>query len=187
MKESLHITNKMRSPSVHVNSPYAPRSGRSPQRSPSTQRSVEYDDEDEGPSDTCQFCGLYDPNFTDDTLDYHFWQDCPMLSDCEACGQVIEIPCYNEHLLTECEKRDRFQACQRCDEPQPKETLPAHEAAGTCLVAKPSDKYNRCPLCHADFPPGEDGWREHLLVPPGCPANKRKIPNTLIEQMGAGQ
>ena len=54
--------------------------------------SGDFDDDDEGPSDTCQFCGLHDANFTDDTLDYHFWQDCPMLTDCKYCGQVNERP-----------------------------------------------------------------------------------------------
>lgn len=37
---------------------------------------------------TCQFCGKYDPSFTDEKLDMHYWQNCPMLMSCEECGQV---------------------------------------------------------------------------------------------------
>jgi len=139
---------------------------------------TEDDDEEglDGPSDTCQFCGLYDANFTDDTLDYHFWQDCPMLTDCKHCGQVIEIPCLTDHLLEECEKKDDFRACPRCDEAIHIDTYQSHVTAEKCNVGKPPERYNRCPLCHDDIPPGEEGWQEHLLSPPGCPANKRRLP-----------
>lgn len=37
---------------------------------------------------TCQFCGKYDPSFTDEKLDMHYWQNCPLLMSCEECGQV---------------------------------------------------------------------------------------------------
>lgn len=37
---------------------------------------------------TCQFCGKYDPSFTDEKLDMHYWQNCPMLQSCHECGQV---------------------------------------------------------------------------------------------------
>ena len=37
---------------------------------------------------TCQFCGKFDPNFTEDALDLHYFQDCPMLMRCKECGQV---------------------------------------------------------------------------------------------------
>lgn len=39
---------------------------------------------------TCQFCGKYDPSFTDEKLDMHYWQNCPMLQSCHECGQVRE-------------------------------------------------------------------------------------------------
>jgi len=180
MKESLSNMAKLRSPSV----------ARSPGLGPNSSR-VDGDNEgelsgefdDEGPSDTCQFCGLYDPQFTDDTLDYHFWQDCPMLCSCKHCGQVIEIPCLSEHMLLECEHKERFRQCPRCDEAIEVEQFQAHVAAANCIVAKPPEKYNRCPLCHTDIPPGDEGWQEHLLFPPGCPANARRVPKNLIAQM----
>ena len=51
----------------------------------------------------CQFCGKYDPGFTDEKLDMHYWQACPMLMGCAECGQVIEISALPEHLLDECQ------------------------------------------------------------------------------------
>jgi centrosomal protein CEP104 len=36
---------------------------------------------------TCQFCGRYDPNFTEDMLDMHYWKECPCLMSCTFCGQ----------------------------------------------------------------------------------------------------
>eukprot|EP00658_Telonema_sp_P-2_P006842 TRINITY_DN1257_c0_g1_i6.p1 TRINITY_DN1257_c0_g1~~TRINITY_DN1257_c0_g1_i6.p1 ORF type:complete len:862 (+),score=234.41 TRINITY_DN1257_c0_g1_i6:286-2871(+) len=136
---------------------------------------VQEDDEDEFdddfPSDMCQFCGLQDPNFTEDTLDYHFWQDCPMLCSCPECQQVIEIMCLSEHLLSECEARDNYTECTSCQEPLKKSDEPGHK----CGTPTPQVHQNRCPLCHANFTGGEDGWREHLLVPPGCSANSRAL------------
>lgn len=46
------------------------------------------EDVDDVVSCTCQFCGKYDPSFTDETLDMHYWQNCPMLMSCSECGQV---------------------------------------------------------------------------------------------------
>ena len=53
----------------------------------------------------CQFCGKYDASFTDEKLDMHYWQSCPMLMGCAECGQVIEISALPEHLLDECQVR----------------------------------------------------------------------------------
>jgi hypothetical protein len=56
----------------------------------------------------CQFCGKYDAAFTDEKLDMHYWQSCPMLMGCAECGQVIEISALPEHLLDECQVRVRY-------------------------------------------------------------------------------
>ncbi len=50
----------------------------------------EQEGEEEGDdvTHTCQFCGKYDPSFTDEKLDMHYWQTCPMLQSCHECGQV---------------------------------------------------------------------------------------------------
>jgi hypothetical protein len=56
----------------------------------------------------CQFCGKYDAAFTDEKLDMHYWQSCPMLMGCAECGQVIEISALPEHLLDECQVRNCY-------------------------------------------------------------------------------
>ena len=48
---------------------------------------------------------------------------------------------------------------------------PSHVSDRKCLVAK-GDRFNRCPLCHDDIPPGEEGWRTHLMGGL-CPGNDR--------------
>lgn len=51
------------------------------------------EEEDDDVTHTCQFCGKYDPSFTDEKLDMHYWQNCPMLISCEECGQVRSREC----------------------------------------------------------------------------------------------
>ncbi|CAJ1357343.1 unnamed protein product [Effrenium voratum] len=49
----------------------------------------------------CQFCGREDPSFTLPALDVHYWRECPMLSACKHCEQVIEISRLHWHLSEE--------------------------------------------------------------------------------------
>jgi centrosomal protein CEP104 len=64
------------------------------------------EDEEDGPTDTCQFCGAVDERFlTGEAMDLHFFQDCPMLCSCGECGQIVEIASLTEHRLVECEVR----------------------------------------------------------------------------------
>ena len=134
-----------------------------------------YDDEeyDEIPDKTCQFCLMYDETFTDPVLDMHWWQDCPMLTRCASCEQVIEISCLNDHLLHECDKSYQHKECPRCHEAIKASVFDKHVKRNKCLPARSLDIANRCPLCHQDIPPGEDGWRTHLLKGRGCPKNLR--------------
>ena len=41
-----------------------------------------------------------------------------------------------------------------------------------CIPAKLLTIANRCPLCHQDIQPGENGWKKHLIKD-GCPNNDR--------------
>jgi len=130
------------------------------------------------PTDRCNFCGHQDPKFEEDekNLDLHFWQQCPMLAECRLCEQVIDIPSLWDHLLTECESAGNQTACPNCHAPFEEAEIEDHLATvPPCTKALPPDQANRCPLCSNDIPPGEDGWNEHLLIPPGCPENKRKL------------
>ncbi|KAF4716847.1 hypothetical protein FOZ63_012109 [Perkinsus olseni] len=53
----------------------------------------------------CQFCGYSDPEFANqsDLLDLHYWRDCPSLTQCYGCGQVVELAGLAEHRAVECE------------------------------------------------------------------------------------
>ncbi|CAE8587429.1 unnamed protein product, partial [Polarella glacialis] len=102
---------------------------------------------------TCQFCKREDPSFTPAALDVHYWRECPMLSACTLCEQVIEISRMHSHLVEECEAGEQAAALARRLRP------------------------GQCPLCNAGLSSGQSAddrsWHEHLLVM-GCPANVRR-------------
>ena len=64
--------------------------------------------EDDEEETECQFCGWpFPPNLTEPDLDMHYWQDCPMLTQCPACQQVRWRAC-GSHLpvlVQECNRR----------------------------------------------------------------------------------
>lgn len=119
----------------------------------------------------CVFCNK--AGFaSEDELDLHMWKDCPVLSACPHCNQVIEVSKLNDHLLRECEHRGNHRACPRCHEAIAVALWDKHVKRNACLVHKPESDANRCPLCHNDVYPGENGWRVHLLRDL-CPNNSR--------------
>ncbi|NXI83559.1 CE104 protein, partial [Rhipidura dahli] len=122
----------------------------------------------------CIFCGERNKSFTEEGLDLHYWKHCPMLTRCEHCKQMLEIASLTEHLLTDCDKRDSFGKCPRCREAVPRDELPRHTKSRICNPAKPENMANRCPLCHENFPPGEEAWRSHLMDRDGCKMNQRR-------------
>ncbi|KAM4570764.1 centrosomal protein of 104 kDa [Fundulus diaphanus] len=130
------------------------------------QQSIEYLD------NMCIFCGKKDESFTEDGLDLHYWKQCLMLQRCDECRQVVEIASLTEHLLQECENRSRFSQCPRCSEAVPTEDLTGHVQGSKCN-RKGSDS-NHCPLCHNNFPPGEEAWKAHLMGREGCKLNARR-------------
>ncbi|NWS00995.1 CE104 protein, partial [Motacilla alba] len=123
----------------------------------------------------CIFCGERNESFTEEGLDLHYWKHCPMLTRCEHCKQMLEICSLTEHLLTDCDKRDSFGRCPRCREAVPRDELARHIKSRICNPAKPEDVANHCPLCHENFPPGEEAWRSHLMSRDGCKMNQRRI------------
>uniref|UniRef100_S4R4X6 Centrosomal protein of 104 kDa n=1 Tax=Petromyzon marinus TaxID=7757 RepID=S4R4X6_PETMA len=125
-------------------------------------------------SSICVFCGERSDSFTDEGLDVHYWRHCPMLQRCEHCKQVVEISGLTAHRLGECERGDGYGKCPRCAEAVPKTKLSEHIQAKSCAPAKPERVANRCPLCHTDFPPGEEAWKPHLVSKEGCTKNPRK-------------
>ncbi|NXH18786.1 CE104 protein, partial [Bucco capensis] len=135
----------------------------------------------------CIFCGERDESFTEDRLDLHYWKHCPVLTRCQHCKQVVEIASLTEHLLTDCKQKESFGQCPRCSEAIPREELPKHLKSKACNSAKPEHVANHCPLCHANFSPGEEAWKSHLVGKDGCKMNQRRLSTrnkTLLLQPG---
>ncbi|XP_013875862.1 centrosomal protein of 104 kDa isoform X2 [Austrofundulus limnaeus] len=124
----------------------------------------------------CIFCGKEDESFTEDGLDIHYWKQCPMLRRCDECRQVVEIASFTEHLLGECENRSKFSQCSRCSEAVNAQDLTCHVQGPSCnpLDVRNGSTLNHCPLCHSNFPPGEEAWKAHLMGRDGCKQNSRR-------------
>lgn len=122
----------------------------------------------------CEFCGRNDKNFQEESkYDMHLWMECPMLVTCSECKQVVPISTYAEHLLEGCAK-SQHQQCPRCKEPVHANEYNGHIKSMACVPAKSPAVAHRCPLCHEDIGPGEEGWKAHLLKE-GCPNNERTL------------
>lgn len=95
-----------------------------------------------------------------EALDLHYWRECPLLTDCKYCQQIIEVSALRSHFLEECEG------------------FPMNEMyhPSTAGMLPP---VGSCPLCHAE-PLGGD-LNKHLLI---CPENKRSM--GMMKQGGGG-
>ena len=127
----------------------------------------------------CEFCGLKSASFAENAnpnlLDQHLFQECPILTICSFCSQVIEIPILNDHLLNECSSKDnpdqKHVQCPRCKEAIFEIEIDEHLRINKCKPAVSESVANRCPLCHNDTDEsGFDGWKKHLN---NCKKNPR--------------
>lgn len=122
----------------------------------------------------CIFCDEHNDAFNEDTLVVHYWNDCPILTNCPLCKIILEISTLTEHVLTDCEERQLVKQCLRCREIIPVDHWLQHSLKQNCPVV--TAEIARCPLCHVIIdPPTEAGWKEHLLEAEGCPHNPRRI------------
>lgn len=122
----------------------------------------------------CMFCEETNDKFNAETLNYHYWTECPMLMLCYNCKQVVEISGLTRHLLEECVSRTQYRLCIRCKEAIAKTRFDGHVKLKTCVPAKPPHQANHCPLCHQNFAPGDDSWKVHLMSEVGCAFNPRR-------------
>ncbi len=150
---------------------------------------------------TCQFCGLYDPSFTEDALDHHYFVDCPLLMRCQEvitcplyppthslfthpptrpppqCGQVIEIFGLAEHLLTECEAKDEYVPCARSGLAVRQDQMDAWRTGPGAYFEQSlpeGSKTALCPLCFYDIAPStEEGIKTHYAQM--CANNPRRV------------
>ena len=121
---------------------------------------------------TCEFCGYYKPNITKDELNIHQYKDCPMLMQCTNCKQIIEISNLNNHLLNECDFKDKYIKCNKCKQVVEKETINEHQSSENCFDVN-EDKEKLCPLCHLNIIM-DDIWKIHFLEN-GCQHNIRVV------------
>jgi len=63
--------------------------------------------------------------------------NCLMLTNCNACAQIIEVSSLNNHLLKECLKKENYRQCKRCKESIYVEQYEAHFTAKGCMPWKP--------------------------------------------------
>ena len=121
---------------------------------------------------TCEFCGYYKQDLTKDELNIHQYKDCPMLMQCTYCKQIIEISNLNNHLLNECDFKDKFIKCNKCKQVVEKETFNEHQNYENCFDVN-EEKEILCPLCHLNIIM-DDIWKIHFLEN-GCQHNIRIV------------
>lgn len=174
-KENVQVTTNIRKPAKNANSSGdSEEDARKFEKMQKTANMVEFPASKQGhQGNSCDFCGKTEKFFADKgKLDIHLWKDCPMLTICEMCEQVVEISCLNSHLLEECDFKKSFRRCPRCKEAIHANNYKQHTEEMACLQNKPANVANRCALCHSDIMPGELGWKNHLISE-GCPNNER--------------
>jgi centrosomal protein CEP104 len=118
---------------------------------------------------TCMFCGKSDSAWDEDGLDLHYWKECPLLSPCPACAQIVEIAGLPEHLLDECEQKDSYCPCDTTGLAIRKDEMDTWTKGPSCVP--PPENCMYCPLCLASVEDTDTAWRDHLLY--GCPKNGR--------------
>ena len=118
---------------------------------------------------TCMFCGKSDSAWDEDGLDLHYWKECPLLSPCPACAQIVEIAGLPEHLLDECEQKDSYCPCDTTGLAIRKDEMDSWTKGPSCVP--PPENCMYCPLCLASVEDTDTAWRDHLLY--GCPKNGR--------------
>ena len=132
----------------------------------------EINNQNQNPPNACEFCGYYKPHITKDELNIHQYKDCPMLMQCDNCKQIIEISNLNNHLLNECDFKEKYTKCNRCKLVVEKESLTQHQTSENCFDVN-EDKEKLCPLCHLNIVT-EDIWKIHFLEN-GCQNNIRMV------------
>jgi centrosomal protein CEP104 len=131
------------------------------------------DDEEGLDYTTCMFCGASDSTWDEDALDLHYWKDCPLLSPCEACAQVVEIAGMADHLLEECEHKGEFRSCETTGLAVRISTYSDWKNSPQCIKCPPERMY--CPLCLTTVADTDDAWKQHLFY--DCAKNTRSRRN----------
>jgi len=118
---------------------------------------------------SCMFCGKGDRSWTEDTLDMHYWKDCPLLAPCPACAQVLEVAGLTDHLLDECEHKESFLHCRTTGLAVRKQDYPTFKKGPYFRPLE--DGTFLCPLCYTACLDTDADWNHHLCYE--CTQNQR--------------
>ncbi|XP_031556405.1 centrosomal protein of 104 kDa-like [Actinia tenebrosa] len=69
---------------------------------------------------------------------------------------VVEVSGFNEHLVTECDAKDKFSQCPRCKDVVLTVDLEEHITDNTCAAPKGGKDASVCPLCRTVVGPEEE-------------------------------
>ncbi|KAF7722353.1 hypothetical protein EC973_003197 [Apophysomyces ossiformis] len=143
----------------------------------------------------CIFCDEINPDFNEETIILHYYNDCRSLASCPACKTIVEVATLTEHCLQECSEKNLMKQCERCKTAVPVEQWLQHSLKKTCPGAVHSFTYRflnnlifsavsesevLCPLCFTTIdPPTEGQWKAHLLEGSECPKNPRSVKKTV--------
>ncbi|RCI02946.1 hypothetical protein CU098_011402 [Rhizopus stolonifer] len=112
-----------------------------------------------------------DDSFNEDTLIAHYYNDCPVLTNCPMCQIILEVSTLKEHLEIDCEKKHLVKQCSQCKTSIPVEQWLQHTLKKTCTVT--AQDQSRCPFCQLDMTKSsEKAWKSHLINT--CPKNPRR-------------
>ncbi|KAG9394560.1 flagellar associated protein [Carpediemonas membranifera] len=135
------------------------------------------EDTDAGDTVSCQFCG-WEGSGGQTELYSHLMDACPLCCRCPVCQKIVEIPCLNDHLATECTENvgpsgdgsdAPYQQCPKCQQIHALEGIEEHiEGCATEL----KEHEFACPLCLAVM--DEEQIYDHYLRSPTCAKNPRR-------------
>ncbi|CEG80403.1 hypothetical protein RMATCC62417_14748 [Rhizopus microsporus] len=127
--------------------------------------------QEENDASLCLFCEEHNPKFNEDTLITHYYNHCPVLTNCPMCKTILEVSTLRDHLLVDCERSHLVKQCNHCKYPVPVEQWLQHTLKNNCTET--SDNQTRCPFCQLDMTSStEADWRMHLMDE--CPKNPRR-------------
>ncbi|KAG0171874.1 hypothetical protein DFQ29_008645 [Apophysomyces sp. BC1021] len=93
---------------------------------------IEHDEDKGAGSNVCIFCDEVSPDFNEGTLVEHYYNACPVLTNCPMCDIITEISTLNDHAFSDCEKRHLVKQCGRCKQPISVEQWLQHTLKHNC-------------------------------------------------------
>ncbi|KAK4519903.1 Oxysterol-binding protein 4 [Mucor velutinosus] len=139
-------------------------------KSKQAQQQATIEEEDEKTNE-CIFCDEVNDSFNEDTLISHYYNQCPVLTNCHMCQIILEVSTLKDHLQIDCEKKHLVKQCTQCKQSIPVEQWKKHTLKKTCTAT--AENQSRCPFCQLDMTRSSEAqWKSHLINK--CTKNPRK-------------